>query len=137
MRKGIVIFGVFLLIIGFLALLFAGSAYSNDMTILHSTSGQIGLVFANQTEINQIDQGLGTLMGIMAFGGILLIIGAVVTALGFRGKSRKERQMESGNDEERKCRSCGQEFKNDDEARTHVCPNMISIDKPGVMKPRY
>ena len=96
MRKGIVIFGVFLLIIGFLALLFAGSAYSNDMAILHSTSGQIGLAFANQTEINQIDQGLTALMGIMAFGGILLIIGAVVTALGFRGKSKQERQLQGG-----------------------------------------
>lgn len=96
MRKGIVIFGVFLLIIGFLALLFAGVSYSNDMATLHSAAGQIGLAFANQTEINQINSTLGTLEWIMAFGGILLIIGAVVTALGFRGKSRKERKLEGG-----------------------------------------
>ena len=63
------------------------------MAILNSSSGQIGLAFANQTEINQINQALGTLQGIMAFGGILLIIGAVVTTLGFRGKSKKEKQQ--------------------------------------------
>ncbi|MEM0136407.1 MAG: hypothetical protein QXU18_14470 [Thermoplasmatales archaeon] len=97
MRKGIIIFGVLLLIIGFLALLFAGSEYFNDMAVLHSTAGEIGLAFSNQTEITQINQTLGTLMGIMAFGGILLIIGAVMTALGFRGRSKKERLTEGGN----------------------------------------
>jgi hypothetical protein len=97
MRKGLVIFGVFLLIIGFLALLFAGLGYSNDMAVLNSTSGQIGLAFANQTEINQINQTLGTLEGVMAFGGILMIIGAIVSVVGFRGKSKKERQLESRN----------------------------------------
>lgn len=93
MRKGLVVFGVFLLIIGFLALLFAGMQYSNDMAVLNSSSGQIGLAFANQTEINQINQALGTLQGIMAFGGIILIIGVVITALGFKGKSKKEKQQ--------------------------------------------
>ena len=93
MRKGLVVFGVFLLIIGFLALLFAGIQYSNDMAILSSSSGQIGLAFANQTEVNQINQALSTLQGIMAFGGIIFIVGAVITALGFKGKSKKEKQQ--------------------------------------------
>lgn len=34
----------------------------------------------------------------------------------------------------RKCGSCGKEFKTDEEARTHKCPNIISTDKKGVRK---
>lgn len=151
MRKGLIVFGVFLLIIGFLLLLFAGMQYSNDTAILNSSSGQIGLASANQTEINQINQALGTLQGIMAFGGIILIIGAVITALGFRGECKKERKFEEdvnhtlgtpakGNEAGlivRKCRSCGKEFKNDEEARNHECPNVIGTKTPGVWKPKY
>jgi hypothetical protein len=38
---------------------------------------------------------------------------------------------------ERKCRSCGEVFKSDEEARAHKCKNITSTDKPGVQNPRH
>ena len=90
MRKRLLVLGVFILVIGFLILLFAGIGYSSAESSLNSLQGQIGLAFANQTEINQINQSIGELIGFMALGGILLIVGAVVTGLGFAGKRRKD-----------------------------------------------
>jgi predicted nucleic acid-binding Zn ribbon protein len=37
---------------------------------------------------------------------------------------------------EKKCKSCGAVFKSDEEARTHKCKNIISLDKPGVWNQR-
>ena len=51
MRKGLLVLGVFILVIGFLILLFAGIGYSSAESSLNSLQGQIGLAFANQTEI--------------------------------------------------------------------------------------
>ncbi len=37
--------------------------------------------------------------------------------------------------EKRKCKSCGEIFESDEEARKHKCSNMISTDKTGVWNP--
>ena len=41
---------------------------------------------------------------------------------------RGEREMSAKG----KCRSCGKEFKTDEERGSHKCPNIISTDKKGV-----
>lgn len=75
--------------------MFAGLAYSNDMATLNSVQGQIGLLFANQTEIDQLNQAIRTLEGIMVLGGILVIIGVVVTALGFRSANKMNKSKDA------------------------------------------
>ncbi len=86
MRDGIIIFGIILLIIGFISLVFGIIAYGN-YTALVNAYGGLGLLSKSYYNKAENDYNVG-ISGIIA-GGIFIIIGIVLTIVGLRGKPGK------------------------------------------------
>ncbi len=92
MRKGITIFGILLLIIGFISLIIGFLAYSNYNTLVNSYGG-LGLLSQSVRNQAQSDYNVG--VAGMLVGGIFVIIGIVLTIVGFKAKSKKEKKAEA------------------------------------------
>ena len=86
MRDGIIIFGIILLIIRFISLVFGIIAYGN-YTALVNAYGGLGLLSKSYYNKAENDYNVG-ISGIIA-GGIFIIIGIVLTIVGLRGKPGK------------------------------------------------
>ena len=93
MRKGIAILGIFLLIIGFISLVIGFLAYSNYNTLVNAYGG-LALLSSSVYNQAQSDYNVG-ISGILG-GGIFVIIGIVLTVVGFKAKSKKEKRAEAG-----------------------------------------
>jgi uncharacterized membrane protein len=93
MRKGIAIFGVILLILGFVSLVIGFLAYSNYNNLVNAYGG-LGLL--NQSVYNQAQSDYSVGIGGIIGGGIFVIIGIILTIVGFKAKSKKEKRAETG-----------------------------------------
>ena len=94
MRKGIAIFGIFLLILGFISLVVGFIAYSN-YNYLATAYGGLGLLNKSVYNQAQSDYNVG-ISGILG-GGIFFIIGVILTVVGFKTKSKKEKRANMEN----------------------------------------
>ncbi len=89
MRKGILILGIVLVILGVLALGVAGVAYNNYLTETQQIANNPFL----DTSANRALVGAAFADAVGGFigGVIFFIIGLVLTIIGFKGKSKKEK----------------------------------------------
>ena len=88
MRKGIAIVGTILLILGFIGLAIGVIAYLNYNYLLHTR----GLCMACLQERNYF---ILATIGIIG-GGVLEIIGIILTIVGFKADSQKGKKVEAG-----------------------------------------
>ena len=79
MRKGLAILGIFLMLIGLMIAGLFGALIAEANSYISS-----GLATAGS--------GYGADVGMAILGVIILLLGTVILVLGFRGKSKKERQ---------------------------------------------
>ncbi len=91
MRKGITVLGILILILGFIGLVVGFVAYSNYSYLVNAYGG-VALLNPSVASQAQSDYnvGISSILG----GGIFIIIGIVLTVIGFKGKSKKERAAE-------------------------------------------
>lgn len=90
MRKGILILGILFLIIGISGLVFGGAAYgsySHNSNMISS-----GAVPDNATNQALVSTQFALAMGGLIGGGAFFVIGVVLVIIGFKGKSKKEKQ---------------------------------------------
>lgn len=88
MRKGRLILGILLLIVGIFAFGFGGIAYSRySSNSLLIASGLASNSAANQSLVNTQ---FGDAIGGFLIGVIFFVVGLVLMIIGFRGKSKKE-----------------------------------------------
>ena len=88
MRKGIAILGIFLVILGFIGLAVGVIAYLNYNYLLYTQ----GLCSVCYQQRNYFILATGGIIG----GGILEIIGIILTIIGFKAEFKKEIRAESG-----------------------------------------
>ena len=92
MRKGLLILGIVLLIIGLLLLGFgavAYSSYSNNSALL-----SVGLASDNATNQALVSAQFADAVGGFIGGVIFFVVGLVLMIVGFKGQSKKEKKAE-------------------------------------------
>ena len=94
MRKAILILGILLLIGGLIGLAVGGIAYGNYSYNSHQIAS--GNALDNATNQALLSAQFGDAIGGIIGGIIFVVIGLVLVIVGFKGKSKKEKMAEHG-----------------------------------------